>query len=737
MNERNLKNFFISATENFCKLYEHLNAPYIRKSFDITDFSSATLQICGLGFYELFINGVKITRTKFAPYISNPDHIIYYDEYELAPFLRKGENVIGVILGNGFLNNIGGVPWGFDKAPFRSAPKVAFALSVDGKEFLHSDETCRVAPSPIIFDDMRCGEYYDFRLEQKGWNNYGFNDSAWGYAIKAAAPKGELQLCKIKPVKVIKEIQPVACFRSDGGYMFDFGVNTAGICRVEFKGLNGQPIVIRFCETLAENFAFYNRNVCIPEFDREMMQKDLIICNGEYNVFEPCFTYHGFRYAFIEGLHGKDIENLKITMLVVSSDFTKTGEFSCSDKTVNDLQAITLNSDLSNFIHIPTDCPQREKNGWTGDIALSCEQFLYNFDCSENLKIWLDNVRKAQRDNGQLPGIIPTVEFGYNWGSGPAWDMIIAEIPYTVYRFTGDTDILTDNAGAIAKYLRYLKSKLNGNGLVAFGLPDWCECGQISEDACSTPLEISDSLIAIEICNKSAFIFDRIGDDENKAYALELSALLKNNFRKTHLSKDLFVSCKTQMAQAKAISVNIFGEEEINKAVKNLVQLVEQGGNRFRVGVLGARVLFRVLADYGYSDLALELITKDGFPSYKYWLENGATSLWEGFNELKPNSIFRKDGGRILSLNHHFWGDISAWFYRYILGINVNPRFDGVLEIDPVALQNINHAEGSYIRNGNGIKIIRSGRDLTIKSVGKVKYRVSEQCKKRFRITEE
>lgn len=725
-----MKTQFISATKKYCELYNHINAPYIRKSFTLKTYENAELQICGLGFYDLFINGKKITKGKLSPYISNPDHIIYYDKYDVSPFVKTGENVIGIILGNGFLNNIGGHPWGFDKADFRSAPKVSFVLSVDGKPFLYSDETCKTAPSPITFDDLRCGEYYDSRLEQKGWNDVNFDDSAWSDTFRTKAPKGEPKLCVANPVKIINEIKPVSFFNSDGGYIFDFGENLSGICRLKFTGVNGQKIILWHFETLVENHGFYNKNTCTPDFDRNLSQKDIFICNGEDNVYEPSFTYHGFRYVFVEGIYGNDISRFTLTKLVFSSDLKQVGTFECSNETVNKLQKITINSDISNFVYFPTDCPQREKNGWTADAALSCEQFLYNFDCSDDLCVWLENIRKAQRENGQLPGVVPTVNFGYSWGNGPAWDMVATELPYQIYRFTGNKNVLTDNSDMIIKYLNYLSSKRNSDGLIAFGLPDWCECGRLTEGACSTPLEVSDSLVSIEICKKATFIFDVLNEKKNKRFANALLEDLKTNFRKKHVGNDLFVNCRSQTAQAKALSVGIFSDDEKQQAVNNLVELIKEKGNRFYVGVIGARVLFRVLADNGYADLALEIMTKNGFPSYKYWLDNGATSLWEAFNELNENSIFRKDGGRILSLNHHFWGDISSWFYRYILGINVNPNGTDPLyfEIDPAVFSKTIQASGSYIRNGLGIIIERNGKILTVKPMGDVKVTFSNHC---------
>ena len=738
-----MKNHFICANEKYAQQYDYVSAPYLRKELILSKFSMAKIRVCGLGFYELFINGKKITKGKFAPYISNPNHLIYYDEYDITNQLQKGGNAIGVILGNGFLNNIGGYPWGFDKADFRRSPILSLVLEVDGEEVLHTDETFKTAPSPIYFDDLRCGEYYDARQEQEGWATYGFDDSTWGNAKKTVAPKGRLVKAEMEPIKVHKEIAPISMKLIDGGFLVDFGINTSGICRFGFKGRCGQKITLKHGELLVENQGLYVKNTATPDFDLNMIQKDIFICSGREDVFEPCFTYHGFRYVFIEGIEPWDMKDVSIVLLQLSSDLQEVGTFSCSNETINKLQQITLNSDRSNFYYFPTDCPQREKNGWTADIALSCEQLLYNFDASKSLSIWLDNVRCAQKENGQLPGVIPTFDFGYEWGNGPAWDIVLVELPYQIYRFTGDMQVLENNAGAIAKYISFLQTKINENGLIAFGLPDWCECGKFSEGDPSTPLEVTDTLVSIELCQKADKIFSILGRAQESDLAREFANQLKRRFREIWLDKDFCIKCRTQTAQAKAIQVGIFTDGESVQAVENLVSIVREDNTYFQVGVIGARVLFRVLADHGYADLALNMMIKDGFPSYKYWLDHGATSLWEAFHEIEQNSVFRKDGGRILSLNHHFWGDVSAWFYRYILGIHINPDLEdcNCIELAPCCLDRVETAQGSYIRNGKGISVERCLRNgivhLNVKTYGGITCKPSRNINAIITIQEE
>ena len=192
---------FICATKDYCTLYSHINAPYVRKTFSVPAYKTAELYICGLGFYDAYINGRRITKGKLAPYISNPDHILYYDCYDISPYLQSGENVFGVVLGNGNLNNMGAFPWGNDKTPYRSSPKLSMTIVADGQVIVSSDTSFKWYSSPITFDDLRCGEYYDARLEQPGWNEPGFDDSAWENVMMAETPKGEPQICKAEPIK--------------------------------------------------------------------------------------------------------------------------------------------------------------------------------------------------------------------------------------------------------------------------------------------------------------------------------------------------------------------------------------------------------------------------------------------------------------------------------------------------------------------------------------------------------
>ena len=270
---------FISAGKQFSTYTEHVAAPYFRKSFEITEnIKNAEITICGLGFYVLYVNGVNITKGYLAPYISNPDNILYYDTYNITDKLKKGKNTIGVLLGNGLLNCIGGGFWQYDKGRFRSSPKLAVSVEIElqntDKMIIHADESFKTHPSPILFDDMRCGEIYDARCEIPHWNMPDFDDSSWESAKLCESPRGETKICTAEPIVVGKKIKPLSVRKGKisvlptvnkglpdmplsesemTGYIYDFGVNCAGNVTLKIRGTKGQKISMQFGEILSNH----------------------------------------------------------------------------------------------------------------------------------------------------------------------------------------------------------------------------------------------------------------------------------------------------------------------------------------------------------------------------------------------------------------------------------------------------------------------------------------------------
>lgn len=709
---------FIRAGYSYADYDRPVPAPYLRRSFFLDSTPScAEITVTGLGFYRLFVNGLEITKGPLAPYISAPDDLVYFDRYDVSGMLWQGENVIGLLLGNGMQNPYGGYVWDFDKAKWRGAPMTALrftAAFLNGEDFfLESDTSFRTHPSPLLMDELRSGEVYDARLEIPGWCAPGFDDSDWKNALPAPMPRGTFRFCEAEPIIVSEQMAPVSITACQDGWLYDFGVNSAGRTLLRVEGEPGQKITTVYGEWFHDgvldqnNINFGDRGDPRSHF----VQRNQYICKGNgMEEYAPCFAYYGFRYVYVTGITPQQATPELLTYQVMHSDLEVRGGFSCSDETANLLQLFTRRSTLANFFYFPTDCPHREKNGWTGDAALSAEHTLLNLSPENSYREWLRNIRAAQDEHGALPGIVPTGGWGYEWGNGPAWDCVLTYLPYFTWRYRGDLEIVWENATAIFRYLHYLSTRINTDGLIAIGLGDWCPPGRRSEDY-KAPLVFTDSVISMDIAQKAAQMFQALGLELEEEYAQKLAEKLRRAIRKNLIDFSLMTaagSCQT--SQAMALYYNIFEPGEQAAAFARLLELIDDCGGHMDTGILGSRVIFHVLSAFDHADLAYQMITRPDYPSYGNWVVRGATSLWE---EFQPES---KVG--VSSLNHHFFGDISSWFIQSVAGIVLNPTGDDFTRLDilPHFIQKLDHAEAFHYCFCGKIEVswARDGEDVLL-----------------------
>lgn len=702
---------FIKATNKYCTLKENIPAPIFRKTFEIdSEVRSARLDIATPGFYELYVNGENITHGLLAPYIANPDHLVYLDSYDLAPYLRVGGNAVAVILGNGFANqDVDG--WEFKNAAFRAPLCVALSAQIvteKGTASIISDESFKVSTSPILFDMYRYGIVYDAREERDGFASFEYDDSGWDHAISADAPKGKITLNRAKPIRVRAELRPVRwerqsdfyclhykdgrpmkeCYIKDG-YLFDFGVNTAGVCRLRIKGEAGQRITVRHGETLRDGLFDIGSTVTVKEGTErtiDLLQHDVYyLKGGEEEILSPSFTYHGFRYAFVEGITEEQLHDDLITYAVFSTDVNKRSHFECSDEVLNRLYQISINADLSNFHHFPTDCPHREKNGWTGDVALSAEQLLLSFDCKENLTVWLESLRCAQLESGMLPGISPTTGWGYKWGNGPFWDQAATVVPYFIHKYDGDLTAMSESADMISRYLRYIAGRRDGRGLVEVGLGDWVQPGCVTHGI-TAPLCLTDSLTVYDIADKAEYIFKKLARSEDERFARELKTEIRSAI-KTHLIDRESATAKgdCQTSQALLLHFGMFDESDRERAFRRLLEIIENDKRHLNTGVIGLKCIFDVLISGGECDLALEMISRPDEPSYGAMLTRGATALCES---LDVNGLNESE-------NHHFLGDIIRVFISLIAGLKLTSKDSFIFE--PHVPTSLEYARAEYV----------------------------------------
>lgn len=646
-------------------------SPFFRRAFTLPKpVKKARAYICGLGYYELYINGEKTGDHTLDPALTRYDRRVLYVTYDVTGLLTKGANAVGVILGNGWYNMHTQAAWRFNKAPWRQRPAVICRLEiqfVDGSSTtVVTDSTWKVAAGPIVFDGIRQGETYDARLERPGWSTASYDDGKWDKARIVPGPRGKLTAQMIPPIKVTRTIKPVKVTEPKPGvFVFDLGQNIAGRAQLTVAGPAGTKVVMKYSERIEEGGMIYQKPIATYVKPENTFQTDTYILKGEgIETWEPRFVYHGFRYVEVTGFPGRPgLDSLKGRL--VHTSFECAGSFECSNELFNRIQQNTLWSYVGNFHGYPTDCPHREKNGWTGDAQIAAEQAMYNFAPAAAYTKWLTDFRDEQRDSGELPGIIPTSGWGYGYYGAPAWSSASAIIPWCMYQYYGDTRILADNYELMKKYVDYLGSTAK-EYIVDYGLGDWCPPGGNRNMKCptsvtSTGYYYTDALIV----SKAAGILGRTGDAEKYG---KLAEKIRQAFNgRFYKGKGLYANgCQTALSCA--VYQGLVDSKQKSSVIEQLAANVRRHNGHLDTGILGAKYLFHTLTENGRVDVAYRIATQTTPPSYGHWIKQGATTLWESWS------------GRS-SRNHIFYGDISAWFYKALAGINIDPAQPGFRHI--------------------------------------------------------
>ena len=644
---------------------EVMPAPLLRKTFQLEEpVTFASVRVCGLGYHELSINGIKVGDAVLSPTVTQYEKRVSFVEHVVTDYLRIGENAIGVILGNGWYNTHTPDVWHFDKASWRDYPKLCFqldAILADGHSVsVISDESWRIHDSPITFDGLRNGEHYDARLEQQGWSEPGFNASDWQTASIVSPPGGKLELEIAPPCRVVETLLPAASwFVSPTVRCFDLGQNIAGWARITVTGRSGSELTLRYGERLDGDRRVDQQHIATfikggeTQTDRYILKES----SGQQR-WEPRFTYHGFQFVQVEGPQDV-LASMEVEGRVVQTDFAQIGSFESSDPQLNRLYQATHWAYRGSFVGLPTDCPHREKNGWLGDAHLAAEFGLMNFDATKAYEQWLLAIADAQRPSGQLPGIVPTSGWGYNWGSGPAWDCAFLLIPWYIYLYTGSLSAIERHFEQMKRYLDYCAQMASGH-ILKFGLGDWCHV----EPKRMAPAELTSTAyyhVAATLVSRFAGL---LGREEDKESYASLAAKIRSAFNATFYRGNGVYADGQQTAQACALFQNLVDSSETAAVVERLVQSVMEHECRPDFGILGAKYVPRALAEHGHAPLAYKLIMQQAYPGWMHWLSQGATTLWEDWHGES-------------SQNHVMFGDVAAWMMQYVAGLAPDPSNPG------------------------------------------------------------
>ncbi len=631
-------------------------APYLRKTFTLKSApKTATLFLCTAGWHELYVNGKKADDRELAPTTTQFDRRVSYIAYDVAKLLRPGKNAIAVLLGNGWFNCFTENVWLFHNAGWRGSPKLICELAIDGRIAVRSDDTWKIHPSPIVFNALRNGEHYDARKEVPGFSDPDLKETGWKRAMRVFSPGGIIVEEDGAPCRATDSYKPVSHKATkDGGTVYDFGRNIAGWCEIDVAGEAGAKVTIDYAEKITPDGDLDQSNIDIFVKSGKFQHDEYTLRGGAAESWHPRFTFHGFQYAKVR-VEGK--AKLKaIRARFVHSDFAPAGSFKSSSKILDRLQELTIRSYLSNFVGFPTDCPHREKNGWTGDANVACETGLWNFHAADGYIHFAQMLVDTQRPDGTLSCIAPTSGWGYEWGNGPAWDSLLFEAAYQLYRFEGDDTIIRRFYPAMILYLRHL-DEMSFNGIVDFGLGDWCPV----DESRAAPASLTNTGYYYLDTLRAAAFARLLGKDDDTARLARRAEEIRIAFNKAYYKGDGHYANDEWTSLAAAVYFGMAEPDWAQKTVAILAGKVRANNHKVDFGILGAKYVTRVLSAYGYADDAFRLVTQTEFPGWGHWVAEGATSLHEQW-------------GDCAALNHIMFGDPSAWAFEYLGGIR--PSFD-------------------------------------------------------------
>ncbi|HEY6914620.1 MAG TPA: glycoside hydrolase family 78 protein, partial [Paludibacter sp.] len=670
----------------------------LRKPFSVTkQITEAITYICGLGHYELTINGKKVGDSEFAPFWSDYDKTIYYNTFDITSYLKKGENVVGVLLGNGFFNAQGG-RYSKLKVSF-GAPTLFFKTIIrysdNSIEEIVSDKSWKYAFSPITFNDIYGGEDYDARLEQKGWDKAGFNDKSWKPVVVQDPPKGKLEPQQGYPVKIMERINfdkkkiaylykdslnkltktPPLGGRGGSAMVFDMYQNLAGFPEITVSGKKGDRITLFVGESVTPEGTVDQRQTGRPHFYTYTLKG-----NGE-ETWHPRFSYYGFHYIQVEGAVLKGDKNLRklpvlnnIKSCFIYNSAPKISSFECSNELFNKTHVLIQKAVESNMQGIITDCPQREKLGWAEQLHLNGPVLMYNYKLEAFLPKIIQDLADAQQPNGMIPTIAPMYNiFGSkngfdDFGDSPEWGSSFLILPKMYREFYGDSSLIVNNYSNMRRYVDYLSSRANDH-ILSFGLGDWYDYGNFRAGfSRNTPVPFVATAYYFYDLKLLAEYAAMVGNAYDQQYyfrlAEEVRQAINTKFFKTETNQ---YATGSQTANALAVYMNIVEPENRQAVLNNLVKDIKVHGNRLTTGDIGNRYLFQTLAENNLNELMYTMFNHEEAPGYGFQLKFGATTLTEQWDPRQG-----------ASWNHFMLGQIDEWFFGSLAGIQTDPKNPGM-----------------------------------------------------------
>lgn len=641
--------------------YQPPRSIQVRKEFTPKKhIRGARLYATGLGSYVMYLNGVRVGQDILTPGWTDYKTRLQYQVYDVTRLLQRGSNALAAILGNAWYSS--GLGWR-GAAVYGRGPMQLFAQLVidyrDGSsQLIATDQSWKMRESPILENTLYHGETYDARLEIPGWNKAGLNDNDWRPVSVFNTNPVKLVAQQGPSIQVTRELKPVAITEPQPGvYIFDLGQNMVGRARLNVTGPAGTRVQLRFGELLNPDGTLYTENL------RTARVTDTYFCKGlGGEVWEPLFTYHGFRYVEVSGYPGKPSRDA-ITGVVFHSATPVSGHFACSNPLLNQIMRNIVWGQRGNLHSVPTDCPQRdERLGWMGDAQIFAPTACYNMNMAGFFTKWMRDITDCQDADGAVHDVSPTIVVG--GPAAPGWGDAVVVIPWVVYQYYGDKRIIEENYDHMAAWLEYVNKNSKNYLYEREGYGDWIAVVKSPSHTIGAAYFYYDAVLLAQM----AEIIDRVDD---AAKYRELAGKIAEAFNKKYLDRaTLMYPGATQTANLLPLAFGITPDSLKSGVMENIVQDVTGRDFHLSTGFLGTAFLLPMLSDYGYHSIAYKVATQKSYPSWGYMVEKGATTIWELWNS-------DTEGPSMNSRNHFALGCIGTWYYGYLAGIRPDPEQPG------------------------------------------------------------
>jgi len=645
------------------------SASMFRKELNLNKtLASARLYVAALGSYRMFINGQRVSNTVLTPEFTNYNSHVTYQTYDITSSLKKGKNVIGSLLGDGWFGSPMG--WNGEYDLYGPSANKLFAemhikYSDGTTEKIVTDKSWKADASPILLSEIYAGEFYDARLEQSGWDKAGFNDRNWNTVKVEGVNNNNFLSAQVNnPVKVTMKVKPVEIHKTaENRWIIDMGQNLVGWAQLKVKGEAGTVVKMRFAEKLSSKDSIYVDNL------RNATAIDNYVLKGKgEEVYSPHFTFHGFRYIEVSGYPGQ-LTDESIVVEVISSIDDVTGFVQTSNSLINKMYSLGIWGQRSNFISVPTDCPQRdERMGYTGDGQVFWRTGTYNFDIAAFTHKWLKDITDEQTTEGGFTNTAPAVPKNNRKSGSPGWEDAGVIVPWSSWMQYGDKSIIEENWSAMTHYMDYVAAKSSKYIRPGGYLGDW-----LAPDGTTKNDLISTGLWGMTANMMSQMAAATGRNEDVKKYA-ELRDKIKVAFQTQFIAADGKVGSGSQTSYVIALHTGMVPDSLKKMVTDKLVKSIEEHDWHLTTGFLGTPYLLFALSENGRADVAYRLLLNETYPSWGYMVKNGATTWWERWNSDKSDPTMN-------SYNHYAFGSVVEWVYRSMTGINADPEAPGFKKI--------------------------------------------------------